>query len=345
MATEHDQPPGPDWTSSGSGDSGGFTGDHVASLHTLLRTDTERGFARDAAVHVAESPMRPVTKLALLAKLKAGDAPRDELEPIATSLLRPDVPDKKAAASDLIDFVQTDGADPLHRGRGLDRPTDPTLRAQYDEISATLDPELENYSVTALPLCKAHHHVVRGQPALFVTTEVWAREKVEDFADVVDPLMWPKCPVQSHFFKSMEIDPATHQTFDQAGLDSGWRAQVTETVDFGPDLGLFGVPTGKKVTKLDMTYCTTHLNGQVAAISTTYNLVPGGSLGDEILFDEGYLVAERRDRGSDRITRLRTKKAVWFADKNTPANMVCGVWSFASALIATDCLKPSKAGP
>ncbi|WP_148288787.1 hypothetical protein [Ilumatobacter nonamiensis] len=334
---------------SNSDSGGGFTRDHVRSLHTLLLADPDRGFGREVAEHVADSAMRPAGRLALLARLKQNGAPEEVLDPIAKSLLHPDIRDAQddaaqQAADDLIEFVQTGGADPLHR-RGLDPPADAERRSEYDKIVARLDPELLRSSVSAYPQCEAQRHVVRGQPALFVTTEVWVRAEIGEFTTVVNPLMWPKCPIQSHFFKSMEIDDTTRKPLADPSVDEGWSALVTETVDFGPDLGLAGVPTGTKVTKLDTTFCTTRLDGEITAISATYSLAPGGSLGDEILYDEGYLLAERRDRGTEAITRLRTKKAVWFADKNTPANLVCGVWSFANALVSTDCQKSSMGGP
>ena len=61
------------------------------------------------------------------------------------------------------------------------------------------------------------------------------------------------------------------------------------------------------------------------------------------LYDEGYLVAERRWRGEN-LTRFTTKKAVWFAEGNTPPAFVCWAWSMAGALIAFNCLQGPGGG-
>jgi hypothetical protein len=290
----------------------------VAAIRSSLAEPTraiEAGHIETlAAAHLAAP-----SKLAMLARLKDEVTDRDELLPLAESLVRDDLDDgeKLSVAEQLVDrVVHAPGRDPLGR-TGLD--ADPATQALMD----SLVPQVASSSLAVLPSCEANRVNVSGSPVLFVKTTLWSTTPLQQFVPVIDPLEWPKCPVQSHFFKSMELqtpkDPLPKP-------DKGWKATVRETVDFG-----FG--TGEMVTDLDVVF---HSNP--GSIGCTYVMAPGGSQDGKILHDEGYLLAEdlEESRGARRVT---TMKAVWFSDENTPADEVCPVWSLAAGLVAHMCLQ------
>jgi hypothetical protein len=295
--------------------------DHGAVVHAV-RSSIEQPGRAGAAGHVdalAASDLPAPTKLAVLAHLKSQGVDRQQLVQLATSLVRDDLPDERRAtvAGNLVDrVVQAPGLDPLGR-RGLD--VDP----ETAELMGDLVPSISTSALAVLPSCDARRVDVGGQPVLFVKTQLWSATPLKEFEPVIDPLRWPDCVLQSHFFKSM--DPVTPKTAVQAP-DSGWKATIRETVDFG-----FG--TGEMVTDLDFVF---HSNP--TSIGCTYSMAPNGSQDGKILHDEGYLLAEDlgKSRGARRITTL---KAVWFSEKNTPVDEVCPVWSLAAGLVAHGCLQ------
>jgi hypothetical protein len=297
--------------------------DHGAVVHAV-RSSLERPERAAAAGHVdalASSDLPAPTKLALLAHLKTQGVDRQQLEQLATSLVRDDLPGEQRAkvASKLVDrVVEAPGRDPLGRN-GLD--ADPATA----ELMGDLVPAIATSALSVLPSCDARRVDVSGQPVLFVKTEMWSTADLADFEPVVDPLEWPNCVVQSHFFKDMT--PQTPKTALLAP-DAGWRATIRETVDFG-----FGA--GEMVTDLEFVF---HSNAN--SMGCTYSMAPKGSQDGKILHDEGYLLVQ--DLGKSRnARRITTLKAVWFSGANTPVDEVCPVWSLAAGLVAHSCLQKS----
>jgi hypothetical protein len=297
--------------------------DHAAVVDAV-RSSLQRPERAAAAGHVdalAASDLPAPTKLALLAHLKSQGVDRQQLEQLATSLVRDDLPDERraTAASNLVDrVVEAPGRDPLGR-TGLE--ADPAT----NELMGDLVPSITTSALSVLPSCDARRVDVDGQPVLFVKTEMWSTATLAEFEPVIDPLEWPNCVVQSHFFKDMA--PQTSKIALPAP-DTGWRATIRETVDFG-----FGA--GEMVTDLEFVF---HANAN--SIGCTYSMAPNGSQDGKILHDEGYLLVQ--DLGKSRnARRITTLKAVWFSGANTPVDEVCPVWSLAAGLVAHNCLQES----
>lgn len=293
-----------------------------AALVGAVRSSIQQPEGAAAAGHIdalASSELPAPSKLAMLAHLKGQGTDRDGLLLLATSLVRDDLPaeTRSLVANQLVDrVVDTPGSDPLGRS-GLDADEDTTA------LMAHLVPQVAASALSVLPKCQAQRVDVAGQPVLFVKTTLWSTNPLQPFEPVIDPLKWPDCPVQSHFFKSM-VPQNGKQPLSTP--DTGWTSTLRETVDFG-----FG--TGEMTTDLEFVF---HSNA--TSIGCTYSMAPNGSQDGKILHDEGYLLAEDlgESRGARRIT---TMKAVWFSDKNTPVDEVCPVWSLAAGLVAHMCLQ------
>ena len=271
---------------------------------------------------LASADLPAPSKLAMLARLKDQGADHADLVPLAKSVVRADLPEEQrlTVANKLIDrVVHAAGRDPLGRN-GLD--ADPATTA----LMASLVPQVASTSLSVLPACEAARVDVAGQPVLFVKTTMWSTTPLADFEPVINPLAWPQCKVQSHFFKSM-VPQGPQKPLPNP--DKGWKATLQETVDFGFEVG-------EMVTNLDVVF---HSNP--TSIGCTYVMAPNGSQDGKILHDEGYLLAE--DLGASQgARRITTMKAVWFSEKNTPVDEVCPVWSLAAGLVAHMCLQETS---
>lgn len=301
-------------------------------------TDNVRGSSVEEHIAaVAESPhLKGPGKLLLLGELKGHGYEADQLQPLALSLIRPELPDadRQTAASALLERVGESGhgGDPLGRAPSdLSLDDDlPTADADAGALFSTLIKSVSGTMLGHLPKCQARRVSAGGQPALYVQTESWSKEPLHKFAKVIDPREWPNCPAQKPFFKRM--DPLAGAISPPPPLnppDKGWTQILQEEVDFG--LGVIHNPALLMTTQLNVMY-----NELPHSIGSTYQL--HHSVDGKIVFDQGYLLAQDLEaRGLRHITTL---KAVWFAndDRNTPASAICPVWSLSSALITFACL-------
>ena len=306
---------------------------HVNSLHALIQGGGELGHFDHASTIADSEALAGPTKLAVLAKMKADNAPEGAMLTVASSLVNPDVGERRDdVAAALVHRVDpTLGKEPLGRvGLTVD-PDDADLRS----LMADLVPDVQTMALSVLPKCQAQRFTVKGQPALFVRTDLWTAAPLTDYVPIIDPLEWPNCPVQAQFFESMTVAPGTQQPL--TGRDTGWKAVIREKVNFGPDMGIPNMPTGVMETDLKMMFSSTHNDdGDLTSIGATYQLAPNGSIGNHILHDEGYLLAQDLEESAG-LRRITTLKAVWFTKGNTPPDEVCPIWSLSSALVSHHC--------
>ena len=119
-------------------------------------------------------------------------------------------------AARLIDVVQyAPGSDPLGRTiHHLDAADDPLpgpLPEQPHRLVSFLQDDVSTSIYGSLPQCDAERDEVIGQPALYIETRGWSTVPLDKFDMLVDPINWPKCPLQATYFKSMVPDGTPDQ--------------------------------------------------------------------------------------------------------------------------------------
>jgi hypothetical protein len=294
-------------------------------------------------------------RLELLARLvqaeeQRGEAllPESSMRRWAASLVDPEATEANApgqsigaAADDLISKLRAPKRpqqDPL--GRSL---SDPGQLAQPSNVVKTLLPEIQSTMMTTRPRCAAATTDVGGVQALDIVTEAVSRRPIADFRSIVDPEQWPKCWLQSSFFKKVErVDPAPPaRALATATPDAGWRAIVLETVDFGMGFG----PPSPISTPLEVVFFFNDppAKGALASVGgCTYDMVEGDPAafgGDgRIVVDSGFLLVESIVFEGETYARYRTEKRVRFAATGFPdPGRVCQFWSLAAGLIMQGC--------
>jgi hypothetical protein len=293
-------------------------------------------------------------RLELLARLVQAEADRGEpllpetsMRRWAASLVDPEAVETNApgestgdAADKLISMLRSAKEprhDPLGRSVG-----DLGQLARPPDVVNTLLPTIQSTVLITLPRCAAATTDVGGLQALDIVTEAVSRRPLAEFRSIVDPEKWPKCWLQSSFFKSVErIAPAPPERARATSKpDDGWRATVLETVDFGLGFGRSNLIS----TPLDVVFFFNDppAKGALAAVGgCTYDLVEGDpkALGGDgrIVVDSGFLLAESIDFEGETYARYRTEKRVRFATGIADPGRVCQFWSLAAGLIMQGC--------
>ncbi len=292
-------------------------------------------------------------KLEVLAQLTRKGFPRPVLEPIAVSLVRPDLDAgaHAAAVEELWNRVRGSrpGTDPL--GRKMSDLVPPTVDDHSTQVEAPPSPQdlaggppqpriepatfvrmlvhdLQETSLSVVPRCDAKTRNVGGNPALSLATTAASSRDLSDLKSLVDPREWPRCPIQSVFFKSMNFVVPAAPPPPPLGVpdDNGWSATLQEVVDFS--FGLDPEGSSRLMTDLDFVYFDTP-----SAAGATYDL--NRSVDEEILVDRGYLLIE--NLASLGVRRTTTLKEVYFKNRAQPP-LVCTLWSTAQALIGSSCI-------
>lgn len=318
-------------------------GDVPIVLGDDARLDPDTPAADHIATIAASDLITGPGQLHLLARLKHQGYDADTLHPLADSLVRNDLEDqrRREVAARLIDVVQyAPGSDPLgrtihHIGLVGNTPPGP-LPAEPDEphvLAQYLQQDVSTSIYGSLPQCDAERDNVNGQPALYIETRGWSTVPLDKFDMMVDPINWPKCPLQATFFKSMVPDGTPDQPLPFPEKQ-GWRNNLIETVDFG--MGVLG--NGFKMeTVLSVMYYKDD-----KSTGCTYELVR--SIDGKISHDQGYLLAQDMVAPDGSPARqITTMKSVWFTkpSMNLPASFICPVWSLASAMLSHACLDNS----
>ena len=190
-------------------------------------------------------------------------------------------------------------------------------------------------ALTLLPQCQAGATAVGGIPALNIATQAVSAKPLGAFEENVDPRAWPKCWLQSRFFKEMTDTgtPAPAPSFPSD--EPGWKKILLEVVDFG---ALVPSKTDQSVyTELEFVFFFPSDPAQVgdrARGGCTYDL--HHSRDGKILVDQGYLLAEDLQPKED-ARRFRTLKTVHFTAGDPPAEEVCAFWSLAAGMILQGC--------
>jgi hypothetical protein len=279
-------------------------------------------------------------QLHLLARLKHEGYDADTLHPLAASLVRDDIDDqrRREVAARLVDVVQyAPGSDPLgrtiHHLDAADGPPPGPLPEEPHQLVSFLQDDVSTSIYGSLPQCDAEREEVDGEPALYIETRGWSTVPLDKFDMMVDPINWPKCPLQATFFKSMVPDGTPDQPLPFPEK-KGWRNDLIETVDFG--MGVLGSAFAMETVLSVMYYKDDKSTG------CTYELVR--SLDGKISHDQGYLLAQDMEApDGTRAREITTMKSVWFTDPmmNLPASFICPVWSLASAMLSHACLDRS----
>jgi hypothetical protein len=244
---------------------------------------------------------------------------------IARSLVRPDIDESErdVVAEDLlaqvfeISKISEPGRDPLGRSpEDLRNPTDLVTRLAED---------IQSLAISMVPKCHTVLVQVGTTPALSIETTASSTQPIGDFDRIIDPRMWPACPVMQAFFRSMnQVDPPSPPPLGVPLPDVGWEATLREVVDFSFGFGWAPFTTDLKVV---------HFHDP-SRVGSTYDLKY--SVDNRITVDQGYLLAE--DLSIAGLRRVRTLKQVHFAAGNLPPIMVCRVWSMAMMVIAWSCV-------
>ncbi len=295
--------------------------------------DVSSHIARVAASENISGP----GKLALLAHLKEQRFVLGDVMPLALALVRPDLSnaETEATTAGLFDRVRPGFGDPLGRdpltyfleGRPMINPSG-AISTKSHPLMAGLAPSVQNTLMTIVPKCDASRRTVNGQRILYVETKVYSTAPIESFTDIVDPLNWPKCPIQHAFFETMELRPPGKSPLTD---DDGWKGVVRETVNFRLNIG-------QMTTDLDVRYF--HRAPQASineAVGCTYSF--NSSADKRITFDQGYVLVEdlQRSVGARLASSL---KEVWFHEEayNLAPKNICPVWSLATSVILFACL-------
>ncbi len=276
------------------------------------------------AVAVLEQPgqVPPPAKLELLAELLRSTAPppRPQLERLASSVVG-DAEDVSAVNELLAQLRE------VQRGQdALGRTVDDLHRRQ--ELFSRLDEEIQASRLLVLPMCETGVQGVDGQPALVVKTTLDTTHRAGDLEPIVDPREWPRCPIQSIFFRQM--DPVLPpQPADLGTPDTGKALTLREVVDFSYGFD----PTTESLMTTDLKFV--YFDNRPATVGCTYDLVK--SYGRKVTVDQGYLLVE--DLESLGVRRFTTLKQVAFTDRpQQPSGLVCLVWSIMQALIVASCV-------
>jgi hypothetical protein len=294
-------------------------------------------------------------RLELLARLVQAEAQRGEPLLPESSMRRwaASLVDPQAAGTNAPGESIGDAADKLiARLRSPKEPRqDPLGRSINDlgqlarpsDVVNTLLPNIQSTVMITLPRCSATTTDAGGVQALDIVTEAVSRRPLADFRSIVDPEQWPKCWLQSSFFKKVErVDPAPPaRALATATPDDGWRATVLETVDFGMGLG----PPNPISTPLEVVFFFNDppAKGALASVGgCTYDMVEGDPAafgGDgRIVVDSGFLLVESVVFEGETYARYRTEKRVRFATTGFPdPGRVCQFWSLAAGLIMQGC--------
>jgi hypothetical protein len=264
-------------------------------------------------------------KLALLRELVRAPERNDGALSIARSLLRSDIAESErdGVARQLvarvfeISEISEPGRDPLGRSPG--DLVDP------GGLVTQLKPDIQELAITMVPKCDTTLVQVGTTVALSIETTAWSTKPIQDFYSIIDPRMWPACPVMHTFFRSMDyVDPPSPPPPGVPLPDEGWEATLREVVDFSFGFGWPPLTTDLKVVHFHDT----------SRVGSTYDL--GYSVDNRITVDQGYLLAEDLPIRGRR--RIKTLKQVHFAAGNVPVFIVCPVWSITMAALAWSCV-------
>jgi len=278
------------------------------------------------------------------------------------SLMNPDSDAEPGLGSDLANALShwVPGTEPLGRTS--------VEALEHFPLGAKLRPEIACSALVVRPGCGAVSTSVKGIQALSIVTDLYTCKEFDDFGEVVNPLHWHDCWLESLFFRSVEVVPGTPDADTPPPDHGGWRRTLLETVDFSLgtapddsqclktvlDVTYFwnaaekGVTGGTKGSAPQLTFgpgapvagavagvpaAPTVTRSPVAAAGCTYDLV--SSVDDAILVDQGYLLVE--DIPGTHTRRYRTQKEVCFASGNLPPGSVCSFWSLATGMIMQGC--------
>ena len=125
----------------------------------------------------------------------------------------------------------------IHHLDAANGPVPGPLPERPQQLVSFLQDDVSTSIYGSLPQCDAGREEVNGQPALYVETRRWSTVPLDKFDTMVDPINWPKCPLQATFFKSMVPDGAPDQPLPFPEKKGG-RNNLIETVDFG--MGVLG---------------------------------------------------------------------------------------------------------
>lgn len=283
--------------------------------------------AEEAAGVVADAAfISGPARLQVLGVLARSEARRAVLEPIAASLIRPDldVATRDEAVNELLSKVAVSrlGQDPLGRSGGAQTTTQ---RAFY----ALLADDVRSTWLSFIPRCREAIADVGGTPAISLTTTGESHLPLAAFRPTVDPRDWPSCPLKRIFFNSMDmVAPSRPPPVPLSAPDStGWSARLMEVVDFS-----FGTdPTGSSTMRTDLDFV---FFDSPTALGCTYDL--GTSLDGKVSVDRGYLLVE--DLQSTGLRRVTTLKQVYFTSGIEPPGDACSYWSLALGLVAWACV-------
>jgi len=264
-------------------------------------------------------------KLELLAHASRSALPRTVLEPVAVSLVKPQLGEgtQTEVVEELLDrvYASEPGEDPLGRE------TDGFL-PEGDLFLTSLVVDLQLTSISVLPKCEATIRGIGGYPALSLATVVESVRPLDELRGMVDPRAWPRCPIQSVFFKRMDmVLPAAPPAPTLGSPDDGWSATLQEVVDFS--YGMDPAGSSLMTTDLDFVYFDT-----ASSVGCTYDL--NRSCDGKILVDRGYILVE--DLSSRGTRRTTTLKQVYFTDNRRHGSQTCLFWSIAQALVGSSCL-------
>jgi hypothetical protein len=110
----------------------------------------------------------------------------------------------------------------------------------HDHLAWQLSEDIACSALTVRPGCGAASTSVRGVEAVSIVTELLTCKPFHEFWDIVNPLRWPDCWLESLFFKAMDPQappPAVPTPAPDPGAlppqPGGWQQTLLETVDFG----------------------------------------------------------------------------------------------------------------
>jgi hypothetical protein len=243
----------------------------------------------------------------------------------------------------------------------------------HDHLAWQLSDDIACSALTVRPGCGAASTSVRGVEAVSIVTELLTCKRFDDFWDIVNPLRWPHCWLESLFFKAMDPlapPPAMPTPAPDPGAlppqPGGWQQTLLETVDFG-----FTIPgdTSQYLeTQLDFLFFWNEPVGgakggagnqpsvafapappptglaTAAPGAPVITRSPAGaagctydlkhSIGNRILVDQGFLLVE--DLPGYDYRRYRTQKEIRFSFGEPPGS-VCSFWSLATGMIMQGC--------
>jgi hypothetical protein len=292
------------------------------------------------------------------AKFQRPEFSETEVDRLAASVTHESLTDQSDEVSErlthqLASWRADIGNEPLERNT-LDALENPPA----DHISRMLREDIQCTALKIRPACGADPESVGGVQALSIVTDMYTCKKFDEFESLIDPFEWPKCWLQSSFFRSMTPEAPPPKASTPSPDLKGWKQTVLEICDFG--LGFVG---GQRLeTSLDFVY---FWNEPLAVVGAAPLGAPGGalwppsllytprsvtrspagvagctydlkqSIDSRILVDQGFLLVE--DVPDKDFRRYRTQKEIRFSMGNPPRDIVCPVWSAAVGLIVQGC--------